>query len=103
MTPTKKASIPLATMRLGADDRRRAIRPKRHPATKDANFHGQSYTAEELAFIKAVNTFRQFNHIKIMSCCEYLAVLKAMGYRLVDVPIPVIFALDPQAAPAEML
>ncbi len=49
---------------------------RRSPTTSEPN-----YTLEEAEFIKAVCEYKEAAHRQFPTLCEYLAVLKSLGYR----------------------
>jgi hypothetical protein len=44
-------------------------------------FPGSDYTAEECAFLRAVDHYRIRHGYRFLAASDYLKVLKALGYR----------------------
>jgi hypothetical protein len=40
------------------------------------------YSAEESTFLAAVETYRRDHHKRFLAACEYLHILKGLGYTL---------------------
>jgi hypothetical protein len=44
-------------------------------------FPGSDYTAEECAFLRAVDRYRIQHRFRFLAASDYLKILKALGYR----------------------
>ena len=60
-----------------------AARPLRDPCTTDITL---DYTADELAFLAAVDEYCRTNRRRFLTACEYLALARSIGYRRVAAP-----------------
>lgn len=52
--------------------------------TEIAN-NGSDYSPEELDFLKAVDRYKRAMSIKFLTVCEYLLILKELGYERKEV------------------
>jgi hypothetical protein len=84
---------------------RRPHHPHRPPVAYQENFAGNSITAEEFAFLRAVERYQRENRRRYPSFRELLYVLHLLGYRKVGpaaaADIEVLYPLAVALADAE--
>lgn len=52
------------------------------------SFDGSDYTAEQLAYLVAVEAFKRKHQVRYPALTDYLRIALEMGYRLIEPPTP---------------